>query len=237
MIASASMSTLFHPSFIEVFEDDKSREKFDSLSRKLRDTQSLLDRISSDLDNAVADSTRETIYKLEIAMATAYDIAVFIRGNYDHRDVEETRKEDILHQTFLAFQETQNKAESGLRAIADFHTQVSCAQNQICSACISLRDINLTLHLQVMEIQNIEISDAKNEIKVVIEQNEIELRSAESQIETTQQAVGNLQQTLLSQTQAVQALESRVASSKNAALASDIGVGLSAAILAVSDSH
>jgi hypothetical protein len=92
---------------------------------------SKLNEISTSLNDAVASGARETIDKLEIAMTKVYKIAVYIRGDYDDRDVDDedkkmTGKKEALEPAVLAFAEVQARAEEGLRQIGTFHSQVIC---------------------------------------------------------------------------------------------------------------
>ena len=75
-----------------------------------------------------------------------------------------------------------------------------------------------------MEIQNTEISKAKDDIKLMIESNTNELVFIGSELHDTEKAVSIMQQSLVSQTQAVISLQSKVTVSEVSATASDLVV-------------
>ncbi|CZT44826.1 uncharacterized protein RSE6_05065 [Rhynchosporium secalis] len=165
-----------------------------------------LNEISTGLNDAVVSSSRETIDKLEIAMSKVYKIAVFLRGDYDARDVDDEHKKargkkDVIDPTVLAFAEMQARAEEGLRQIGNFHSQV-------------------------MEIQNTGIAPVKQKITQMIEQNITELESIQNQINTAETSCQNMQQSLKTQTDAVQSLEKKIAESETAATFSDVGFSI-----------
>lgn len=83
-----------------------------------------LQEISTSVDKVIADSAKETIDKLEIAMTKVFKVAVFIRGNYDDRDPDEPQKEELLRQAVQAFQEVEDCSEAALKKIGEFHAQV-----------------------------------------------------------------------------------------------------------------
>ena len=114
----------FQPGGVVVVGSGDSSKNFSELSNQLIKTQSKLESMSFNLNKAVADGARETIDKLDVALSKTFDIAVFIRGDYDHRDVDESQMQEVLHQSVLAFEDTQERAMESLKTIADFHAQV-----------------------------------------------------------------------------------------------------------------
>ena len=79
-------------------------------------------------------------------------------------------------------------------------------------------------HYQVVEVQNTQIAPAKDTIKLMIEQNEIELDSVKRQLSEAQQAIETMQTSLTTQSQAVESLQSKIEQSEAASIVSDIGV-------------
>ena len=81
--------------------------------------------MSTRLNEAVSNSTRETIDELENAMNKTYNITVFIRDDYDHCDTDDFQKSDVLHQTVVAFEAVEERAEEGLKNIGSLQARVS----------------------------------------------------------------------------------------------------------------
>ncbi|KAH7309275.1 hypothetical protein BKA65DRAFT_414651 [Rhexocercosporidium sp. MPI-PUGE-AT-0058] len=165
-----------------------------------------LNEISTGLNDAVASGARETIDKLEMAMTKVYKIAVYIRGAYDERDVDDedkktTGKKQAIEPAVLAFADVQARAEEGLRQIGTFHSQV-------------------------MEIQNAGIAPLMQKISLMMEQSINELNSVQNQINTTEASCRNMQQSLQNQSDAVRSLEGKIAESEAAAMVSDIGFSI-----------
>ena len=109
----------------EPASDGESTKRAEKVSEQLADTHSNLRTISTRLNEVVADGARDTIDKLENAMNKTYDIAVFIRGDYDHHDTDESQKRDVLHQAVVAFEVVEERAEEGLKDIGNLQARVS----------------------------------------------------------------------------------------------------------------
>ncbi|KAK0646897.1 hypothetical protein B0T16DRAFT_391251 [Cercophora newfieldiana] len=93
----------------------------DDLLRAIVDTGNRLSEVSARLQPTAARSSRTTIDRLERAMMKAYNVAVFIRGNFDNHEHDQSELDDLLEQTVDAFQEAHEIATAGLRKLGDYH--------------------------------------------------------------------------------------------------------------------
>lgn len=94
------------------------------LRTQLAKTASRLSEIESTLTPITVQCARETIDKLEIAMTKIYKVAVFIRGDYDGREPDESQRNSLLQQAVQAFQDVEDCTELGLKKISDLHAEV-----------------------------------------------------------------------------------------------------------------
>ncbi|KAH9962549.1 hypothetical protein BGW80DRAFT_1354589 [Lactifluus volemus] len=143
-----------------------------------------LQGISRDLDQAARSNVSETIDKLEVALERLYELAVFIRGDYDNREPDEISKGNLFHQLRQEFEEVEARAHRGLKEIGD-------------------------LHNQVMETQSMVITPIKNTLSLMTQNNHDELAITLSKISSTQQSIQTFDQSICQQEDAVRTLQSK----------------------------
>ena len=116
MLLNAAAADLTQP---EDFQDalNSVRGQLDSISAQI-------DQNSTSLHNEVLSFAKTSIEKLQIAMSKVEDLAVFIRGDYDNRTIDEAAERDILARAVDAFDDLQKATEGGLKSIGDLHAKV-----------------------------------------------------------------------------------------------------------------
>lgn len=170
-----------------------------SLQSKLSNAAAQIREIQDSLRPIVSQTGRDVIDKLEVAMTKLYKLAVFIRGDYDDREPDTTHRDELLKQAVHAFKEVKDCAEAGLNKIS-------------------------RLHSQVMEIENMVINPAKQDVAALLESNENEVKNLQDQIQNSETSVNTLEHSVWQQSQAVSSLHDRISSTRDAKLASDIAV-------------
>ncbi|KAH7629126.1 hypothetical protein B0T09DRAFT_266499 [Sordaria sp. MPI-SDFR-AT-0083] len=168
-----------------------------SLQSKLSNAAAQIREIQDSLRPIVSQTGRDVIDKLEVAMTKLYKLAVFIRGDYDDREPDTTHRDELLKQAVHAFKEVKDCAEAGLNKIS-------------------------RLHSQVMEIENMVINPAKQDVAALLESNENEVKNLQDQIRNSETSVNTLEHSVWQQSQAVSSLHDRISSTRDAKLASDI---------------
>ncbi|KAJ4383712.1 hypothetical protein N0V85_008466 [Neurospora sp. IMI 360204] len=169
-----------------------------TLQTKLNNAAARLQEIQDSLNPIVSQCGKDVVDKLEMAMTKLYKLAVFIRGDYDDREPDTTQRDELLKQAVQAFTVVENCAQAGLEKIS-------------------------RLHSQVMETENTVINPAKQEIAILLENNQNEVNNLQDQIKNSETSVNTMQNSLSQQSQAVSSLHDKISSSRDAKLASDIG--------------
>ncbi|KAI8623309.1 hypothetical protein F5Y19DRAFT_458987 [Xylariaceae sp. FL1651] len=152
---------------------------------RLNDAGTVLAEISKGVDKAVDDSAQETVGKLETAMTKVYTAAVFIRGDYDNRVIDEDQKVLILQDAVSAFEQAKKRADTGLTTISDYHAKT-------------------------VEVHNTKIAKIKDETSQMIDRNASDLRSIQNQIDATERNTQTLADSVNKQSQAIRELESKL---------------------------
>ncbi|EGO53862.1 hypothetical protein NEUTE1DRAFT_132296 [Neurospora tetrasperma FGSC 2508] len=168
-----------------------------TLQNKLNTAGTQLREIQDSLNPIVYQCGKDVIDKLEMAMTKLYRLAVFIRGDYDNREPDTTQRDELLKQAVQAFKEVEDRAQGGLEKVGQ-------------------------LHAQVMEIENMVINPAKQDIDLLLENNDNELKNVQGQINNAEKSFSVLQDSVKKQSQAVSRLHDKISSSQDAKLASDI---------------
>lgn len=104
--------------------EDFQRE-IDDIRSKLGSIISTIQGASTQLDKDVIGGAHASIDGLVVADQKLYDIATFIKGKYDSRDVDEVQKAQLLNSAVKAFEDVQAVSEDGLKKIGDAHARVS----------------------------------------------------------------------------------------------------------------
>jgi hypothetical protein len=99
-----------------------------------------LDSASATLNNTTIQNANDTVSSLVAAVTSMDDVAVFIRGDYDNRNEDETAKKNLLAQTVAKFQDAEAKAETALAAQSNTH---SIVRSHI-PICLQIRLTNLS---------------------------------------------------------------------------------------------
>ncbi|KAI5920340.1 hypothetical protein F4810DRAFT_723719 [Camillea tinctor] len=169
-----------------------------SLWDALADVENKIQDIAKGLKHTLAQCGKDTIRKLETAMVQIYNLAVFIRGDYDDRDPDTAQRDKLLKLAVNAFQEAEDIAEAGLKAISDRHSQV-------------------------MEMESTVIAPTKSKIDQMLQYAEIELQSVQSKIQVFERSIGLMQQTVANESAAMSRLSDRIDEMETVSLISDIG--------------
>ncbi|KAK3956861.1 hypothetical protein QBC32DRAFT_201877 [Pseudoneurospora amorphoporcata] len=168
-----------------------------SLQNKLNTAGAQLREVQDSLHPIVSQCGKDVIDKLEKAMTRLYKLAVFIRGDYDDREPDTTQRDELLKQAVQAFKEVEDCAEAGLNKVS-------------------------RLHSQVVEIENMVIIPAKQDVALLLQNNENEVKNLNDQVQNAEASVKTLENSVWQQSQAVSTLHSKISSTRDAKLASDI---------------
>jgi len=122
----------------------------DELLRTIVATGNTLSEVAARLQPTAAQASRATVDRLERAMMKAYYVAVFIRGDYDGRQHDQSELNDLLEQTVGAFEDAESVATAGLRKLGE-HTLLA-AETGVPVVGHAKEEINRLKHQAVLEL-------------------------------------------------------------------------------------
>jgi len=145
------------------------------------------------------------------------DIAVFIRGDYDNRSIDETAKKTVLDATVLACEDVQKTAEGGLKIIEDIRAKVQCY--------LPFR-YYIGLIIQVAELETTTFLSIQVAVENITTQNEVYLQGLQASITDARHNVQVAQGNIRQEQDSINILNGKIKDSQTAALASDVGVSV-----------
>lgn len=103
-------------------ETDKTVQELNAKTDSLKQQVNVLENsLQASAPNAAAAINSS----LDLALANLYKLAVFVRGNYDDRSVDEAQKKNLLDLVMSSFQDVQTKTEAALTILSKTHEQVN----------------------------------------------------------------------------------------------------------------
>ncbi|KAK0660477.1 hypothetical protein QBC41DRAFT_350919 [Cercophora samala] len=153
----------------------------DTLLRRIAGAEDALNHISSLIEPTVIGSGKETIHRLEMALMKIYQVAVFIRGDFDSRDPDDTQRDNLLRQAVDAFKEAEAAATAGLKRLGTFHAQI-------------------------VETGNTVIESIRKEVELLQKTTAVDLESLKSQIDTTENTARNMENSIHHQRERMETL-------------------------------
>ncbi|KAK7225015.1 hypothetical protein V2G26_013018 [Clonostachys chloroleuca] len=178
-------------------QEDFQRE-IDDIRSKLGSIISTIQGASTQLDKDVIGGAHASIDGLVVADQKLYDIATFIKGKYDSRDVDEVQKAQLLNSAVKAFEDVQAVSEDGLKKIGDAHARIT-------------------------DIEQSNIIPLQDRIDVISKQNQTYLTNIRDSITNSENSVREFQNSLAKESDAINTLQSKISNSESAATISDIG--------------
>lgn len=151
---------------------------------------------------------------LDLALANLYKLAVFVRGNFDERQVDESEKKILLDLVMSSFQDVQNKSEAALTILSQIHEKASLPDTLWIFAHA---DGPFT---QSSELRSAKLIPLKGEIGVISQQTRIQLDGLGNSIKDASEGIAKLEEA----NRQTQANMNTLYDKEQAALASDVGV-------------
>ncbi|KAJ4005480.1 hypothetical protein NW752_002312 [Fusarium irregulare] len=153
--------------------------------RQLIAAMAEIENIGDELEPLVAKYGNDALDKLELAINKLYKVAVFVRGNYDGRELDVGQRDSLLQQMVDAFQTMENVAEAGLKAIGDRNSTI-------------------------LDLETTKITPAKNEIEQLARQMRSELNSMEDEIRAMQDTAAMFQRVAKDESNAADLLQEKI---------------------------
>jgi peptidoglycan hydrolase CwlO-like protein len=150
---------------------NEEQVQVNKLQAQLNAAKDEIDRISDELELLVVYCGNDTLDKLKLAIAKVYKLAVIVQSAYNDRDSDVLHRNNLLKQIVDSFQAIEDVAEAGLKAISDQHAAI-------------------------LELGNSNITPAKNEIELLVQQTKNKLANIKAQIRALQLGVETLERTV-----------------------------------------
>ena len=156
---------------------------------------------------------------MDIAFANLYKLAVFVRGDYDQRDVADDEKTKLLNLVLSSFRDVQTKSESAFTDLSRIHEKVSAVSDGH-----SLKNILTRSAVQSTELRDSKLVRLEGTLKDLAEQVKVQLEGLEKTISDAKSNIEELDKSLADAQENMKTLRDKQESARKAAIAADIGV-------------